>query len=149
MLDGIRFPHLIFHPECAQHFVLRPVGTTLRIDAGIGEPQPLHRPSRNQMLSYDFRRVFRLHMAVPDSLGVHHNGGSVLALIQAPGFVDAHLAAQAGGPGKLLQLRVQFALAVRGAAGAWRIGRAGVVADKDVAFKRGQSVTSSARIYPD
>ena len=65
--------------------------------------------------------------------------GDVLALVQAAGLIDAHLARKAGGLGKLLQLRVQIALSILGAGGPRRTGGTGVAADKNVVFERGQA----------
>jgi hypothetical protein len=64
----------------------------------------------------------------------------MLALVQAAGFVDAHLGAKSSGLGELLQLRVQLALSVGIARRPGCIRRAGIRADKDVVFECGQAV---------
>jgi hypothetical protein len=92
------------------------------------------------MLLHNFRGVWGLHMAVPDGLRVNHNDRAVFALVQAERFVDAHRCAETGGFRELLQLRVQLALSIRGAGWPRRIGGTDIVADKYVAFKRGQAV---------
>jgi hypothetical protein len=64
----------------------------------------------------------------------------VFALVQAHGFINAHYRAQPGGLRQLLQLRMEFAFSICRAGRPGSIGRAGIVANKDVAFKRGQAV---------
>ncbi len=113
----------------------------LGVDALLGQPQPLHGPAAHQVFRDNLRGVAELDVAVPDGLRVNHHCGAVLALVQTAGFVDAHLTAQPGGFGELLQLGVQFAFSVGGAGWAGRVGGAGVVADKDVAFKCGQALS--------
>jgi hypothetical protein len=80
-----------------------------------------------------------LHVSVPHGLWIHHHRRPVLALVQAAGFVDPHLAAQPGLARQLLQPRVQFACSIACARGPRRVSGADVVADKDVAFKYGQA----------
>ena len=115
----------------------------LRIDACIGEPKPLDRPAADQVFRDNLFRVGRLHAAVPDSLRVHDDGRSMLALVQASGLVDAHRRAQAGGLGKLLKLRKQLALSIAGTG--WPGSARGtlIMTDEDMAFKRCQNGKSS------
>lgn len=80
--------------------------TALRVQAGVGDPQPLHGPAGNQVLAHDLFGVFGLHSAIPDRVGIDDDRRPVLALIQAPGFVDAHLASQTGFARQLLQPRM-------------------------------------------
>jgi len=91
------------------------MGAGLGVYALFREPEPFHRTPVDQVLLHDLRGVFGLDVAVPDRFGIHDDGGPVFALIEAAGFVDADRSSQARSLGKLLQLRVQFALAVRGA----------------------------------
>lgn len=110
------------------------------VDAFVGEPQALDWPPTYQMLLDNFRRVGCLHMAVPDSLRVDDHRGPVFALIKAEGLIDPHGRAEPRSFGQLLQLSVKLALAICGAGWARRIGGTGVVADKNMALKRGQWV---------
>ena len=112
----------------------------LGVQALLGHAQPFHRPSADQVLGDNLRCVFGPHIAVPDCLRVNHHHGPMFALVQAAGFVDAHPAAQPGGLGQLLQLRVQIAFSIGGAGRPGRVRGACVVADKDVAFECGQAV---------
>ena len=76
--------------------------TGLRIDAFVRQPQPLHRTSTHKVLFDNGRSVPRLHVSVPDRLGVDHYGWPMFALIQAEGFVDANSGFQPGSFGQLL-----------------------------------------------
>jgi hypothetical protein len=55
----------------------------LRVQARVGDPKPLHWPPTDEVLIYDFRRILRTHIAVPDRLRINHHRRSVFALIQA------------------------------------------------------------------
>jgi hypothetical protein len=112
----------------------------LGINACVRQPQPLHGSPVHQVFLHNFRSIFGLHMPIPDCLGIHHDSGAVLALIQATGLVDAHRAPQPRGLGQLLELRMQFAFTVRSARGARRAFRTGIMADENVAFEQGQSM---------
>ncbi len=125
----------------------RPVRARLGVDALVGQPQPLHRTAVDQMLLHDLRCIFRLHTAVPNGLGIHDHRGSVLALIEAAGFVDAHGTSQARRLGQLLQLRMQFALSIRGARRPRRTLRTDIMADKNVALEQGQSLLLLLQAY--
>ncbi len=111
----------------------------LRIHAAIGQAQSFHGPSTQQVFGNNFLGILRFHVAVPYSIRIHHDRRAVFTLVQAAGLVDAHLSAEPGLARKLLQPGVQAAGAIGGTRGARRIGRADVVADKNVTFKRGQS----------
>ena len=125
-----------------QAVALPPMRTGFGIQALLGQAQPLDRPPRDQVLGDNLRRVLGLDMAVPDSIGIDHYSRSMLALVQAAGLVDAHLAGQPSGLGQLLQLCVQIAGSVGGAGRARRPLGPHVVADKDVALKCGQLESS-------
>jgi hypothetical protein len=110
------------------------------IDALVGQAQAFHGPAAHQMLLHNLRGIRGLHMAVPDGLGINHHRRPVLALVKAKRFVDAHFGAQAGGFRQLLQLSVKIAFSIGSAGRAWRIGGAGVMADKNMMFEYGQAV---------
>jgi len=120
--------------------------TALGVDALLSQSQPLNRTSTHQMLLHDLDCIRRLHMAIPHSLRVNHYGRPVFALVQAHGFIDAHRCAQTGGFRQLLQLRMELTFSVSRAGRPGSIGGAGVVANKDVTFKRGQAVFLLDRI---
>jgi hypothetical protein len=123
----------------------------LGIDAGIGQAKPLHRAAIYQVLLHYLRGIFRLHMPVPDSLGIHDYGGPVLALIKATRLVNTDGISQAGGLGELLQLRVQFALSIGRARGPWSTFWTGIMANENVVFEQGQASllqTSAYRAKP-
>ena len=87
----------------------------LGIDALICQAKAFNRPSTDEVFSYNLLSVFRLDVAVPDSFGIDHHGGTVFALIQTTRLVDADLPCQTRGLGEHLQLRNQFTLAILGA----------------------------------
>jgi hypothetical protein len=122
---------------CVQNAVSpsSPVGTGFGVQAFIREAQALDWAAGDQMLGHNLGRVFRLHVAIPDGIGINHYRGTVLALVEAAGLVDAHFAGQPGGFGQLLQLRVQLAGPVGGAGRPRRTFGPHIVADKDMAFK--------------
>jgi hypothetical protein len=113
------------------------VGARLGIDAGIGYAEALDRSAVHQMLLDDLGRVFRLDPAVPDGLRVDHDGGAVLALVEAKGLVDTHVG-EAGRLGGLLELGENFALSISGAGGAGSALGAYVMTDEDVMVVKGQ-----------
>ena len=129
--------HLRRRPRCGSDCspFLFLVWAVLRVQAGIGNPQPLHGPAAHQVLVDNGLGIRRCHIPVPDSLGVNNHRWPVFALVQAAGLIDAHGLAEAGVFGKLFQFHGQFALSIGGAGFARRIGRARVLADKYVAFK--------------
>jgi hypothetical protein len=110
----------------------------LRVNALVGQPQPLHRPARNQVLGHNLLGVFRLHVSVPNRVRVNDNRWPVLALVQAAGFVDPHLASQPGLAAQLLQPRVQLALSIAGATRPRRVRGTLIKTDKYMAFIRWQ-----------
>lgn len=122
---------------------LAAVRAALRIDAGIGHSQTFDGLAAHQMLSHNLLGVFRLHAAVPHSFGIHHDRGSVLALVQATGLVDAHKACKSRGLCRLLQCDMHFIASAVCARGARRTIRTGICTDKDMMFEDWQFVRSS------
>ena len=55
------------------------------------KPQPFNRPSRDEVLGHNLLHVARMNVAVPDSLRVDHDHGTVFALVQTARFIGAHL----------------------------------------------------------
>jgi len=125
--------------------LLSAMRATLRVQAVIGNPQPLHRPPAHQVLLHNLRSILRLHTAVPHRLRIDHHRGPVLALVQAAGLVDAHLPAQPSGFAQRLQLREQFAGAIRCARRPRSTRRPRIKADKNMMFKCRQAVPSKNR----
>ena len=118
---------------------LTPVRAGLGVDASVGQTETLDGLAADQVLFHNLRGVRGLYVAIPDGLGIDHNRGAVLALIETAGFVDAHGAAEAGGLRELLQLGEELAFPIGRTGWAWRIGRACVLADKNMMLKGWQS----------
>jgi hypothetical protein len=62
---------------------------TVGVNAALSQPQAL-----DGTVSYDVRLddlgdVRHLHVSIPDALGIYHYGWTVLALVEASGFVGA------------------------------------------------------------
>ena len=112
------------------------------VDAALAQAEALDGATCNEMLGDDGLSVFGADVAVPDGIGVYHHRGPVLALIEAAGLVNAHSAGESRLLDELLQAGVQIAFPIAGAGGAWRLRRANVVADKDVALEPGHRQSS-------
>ena len=99
------------------------------------------------MFLHNFRGIFGLHVSVPDRLWIDDDGGPMLALVEAAGFVDPDGVSQARSLGELLQLRMQFALSIRGARRPRSAFRTGIMADKNVMLEQGQSMLLLLQAY--
>jgi hypothetical protein len=62
----------------------------LRIEAGIGEPQAFHGTAMDKVFAHNLIDIFKPHKAIPDGLGIDHDGRPMLALVEAAGFVGAN-----------------------------------------------------------
>jgi hypothetical protein len=109
------------------------------VQAFLGDAQPLHWASANQVLGDNLRSVLGPHVAIPHNIGINHHHRPVLALVQAAGFVDAHATAQPGRLGQCLQLGMKIALAVARAGGPRRTLGPYVMTYKYMALKCGQA----------
>ena len=70
--------------------------TVLGIEAGVGKAQALYGTVVEEMFGDDLVDVTRVDVAVPDGLGIDHDDGAVLALVEAAGFVGADMVLEAG-----------------------------------------------------
>lgn len=112
------------------------------VDALLGQAKSLDGTAGREMLGDDGFGIFGMDIAVPDRIRVDHNRRPVLALVEAPGLVDAHTAGEPRLFGQLLQAGMQLAFSIPGAGGARRLRRANIVADKDVALEPGHGKSS-------
>jgi hypothetical protein len=119
------------HPRCGQLFVFRH-SSAIR-SRSTGRP-PTRCSSTISAASSG------LHVPVPNSLRINHHRGPVLALVQASGFVDPHLAPSPAALASCCNCvcRSLFPSAVQDGRGA--SSGTHIVADKNVAFKRRQAV---------
>src|ERR1700761_3624789 len=109
-----------------------------RIQAALGQAQPLHRAPVQQMLADDLLDVVWLHKAIPDRPRIHHHRRPVLALVKASGLVHANLVPQPGALHRVLHASVDLALAVGGAGRPRRLRSPEICADKDMAIESRQ-----------
>jgi hypothetical protein len=115
------------------------MGAGFCIQALFGNAKTLDGMTAQQMLLHDGLGVFRSDIAVPDGLGINHHHGPMLALVQASGLVDAHLAGKACLFDELGEAGMQITFSINGTGGARSAGGAGVVTDKNVVFECGQT----------
>ena len=113
------------------------MGAGLGVEAGVGDAEAFDGAAGDEVRGDDFIGVLGFDAAIPDGIGVDDDGGTVLTLVEAAGFVDADPAGEASFASELREAGVERALAVGSAGGAGRIGGADVVADEDVAFEEG------------
>ena len=113
------------------------------IEASVGNDEALDGATGYEVFADDLGHVGDGDIAVPDGLGIHDHGGTVLALIEASGFIGADGAGEAGALHRVLEGSVELAFAVGGAGGACAAGFTKVCADKDVAVEFRQSGTPS------
>lgn len=111
------------------------VGAARRVDALFGQPQARDRDPVDDVRLDDLYHVGRFHSAVPDAIGVNHDGRPVLALIQTAGAVGSHLPFQASRRQFLFEEQLQLTQPFRVATAAGVFGRALIDADKDVMFE--------------
>lgn len=93
----------------------RTMGARRSIETVFGEPEAFHGASRNQVLADDLGHILRFDEAVPDGARVNDDGWSMLALVEASGFIYADAFRQSCGSDTVLEQGVDFALAVAGA----------------------------------
>jgi hypothetical protein len=111
------------------------------IQARVGDDEAFDGAAAHKVLTHDLRHVLDLHAAVPDGLGIYDHSRTMLALLEASGFVNPDAGNKTGCLYSILESGMQLALAVGGARGTSAPGLAEVGADKDVALKFRQSKT--------
>ena len=111
------------------------VRTILGIEAGVGQAEAFYRTAVEEVLGDDFLDVFDVDEAVPDGLGVDHDDGTVLALIEAARLVGSDMVLETGVLDGVLEGGFEFFTAIRKAA--WTRGAfiALVGANEDVVVK--------------
>ena len=107
----------------------------LNVETGVGEAQALDGTVVEEVLGDDFLDVFDVDEAVPNGLGIDHDDGAVLALIEASGFVGADVMLEASVFDGVLEGRFELFAAVGKAAGTGGAFVALVGANEDVVVK--------------
>jgi hypothetical protein len=111
------------------------VRAVVGVDAGERKAKALYGLAADEVLLDDLFGVAGVGEAVPDGLRVDDHDGGVLALVEAPGLVDADFVLEAGGFDSVLEGTFEFLTAFIGAAGAGGGLVALVHADKNVVFE--------------
>ena len=81
---------------------------TLRIQARIRQPQPLHRPPMHKMFVHNLVHIFHMNKPIPDGIWINHHNRPMLALVQATQFISADLALQSSLFHCILESRLQL-----------------------------------------
>jgi hypothetical protein len=94
------------------------VWALLSVEAGVGKAETLDGAAMEKMFGDDLVDVADVYEAVPDGLGIDHDDGAVLALIEATGLVGSNVVPEAGFLDGVLEGGFEFLLP------AWRqLGR--------------------------
>ena len=109
------------------------------VEAVVGDDEALDGTPGDEVFTDDLGHVVDGNVAVPDGLRVNDDGGAVLALVEASGFVGADGTGEAGAFDGVLEGGVKLAFAIGGAGGSGAAGFTKVGADEDVAFEFRQS----------
>lgn len=105
------------------------------VEARLGKPQSLDRAPCDQVLAHDLVHISRRDKAIPDRFRVDDHYRTVLALVQAAGFVDAHPGAEARRTRGVLKQPLQLTLAIAGTRGPRAAGLPHIGTDKHVVLK--------------
>ena len=102
------------------------------VEAVLCDLQARHWPPADDVLLHDLLDIGRQDVAVPNGLGIHHDGWAVLALVEAPRLVSTHGGTCRG----LAQAGLEGTLQLAGAGGIATAAGMGfvslVAADEDV-----------------
>src|SRR5579871_4220149 len=110
----------------------------------VGEAQTLDRLAADDVRLDDFVDIGLGDMAVPDGVGIDHDVGPVLTLIEAAGLVGAHATFESTLGQLLLEEFLQPGFGERIAASARMACRALVPADEDMLFELRHQATVAA-----
>ena len=111
------------------------------VEAVVGDDEALDRVSGDEVFPDDLGHVFDCDAAVPDGFGIDDDRGSVFALLQASGLVNADTDGEACGLHRIFEAGVELAFAVVGAGRPRAARLAKISADKNVALEFRQSET--------
>ena len=104
----------------------------LGIEAGIGQAKAFDGTTVQEVFVDDLPDVPEMDEAVPDGLGIDHDYGSVLALVEATGLVGADVVLEASFLDGILEGRFKFVAALGQTTGPRGAFVALVGADEDV-----------------
>jgi len=107
------------------------------VETGVGQRQSLDWLSAQDVRLDNLIDIVQRHPAIPDRIGIDHEVGAVLALIEAAGLVGPYLSLESARRKLFLECLLQFRLACWIAAGARGPGGALVAADEDMLLELG------------
>jgi hypothetical protein len=113
--------------------------TASSVDARVSEAKPFDRHATDQMTLDDLGDVGFRDAAVPHGVGIHDDRRTVLALIEAAGFIGAHAPLQLAIDEGLFESLLQPVAGVGIARAARVAGLTLVVADEDVSLEWGHA----------
>ena len=105
------------------------------VDAGVRQAETIDGTAEEEVLLNDLLSVVGVGETVPDGFGIDDEDGTVLALIEATGFVDADTVLEARGFDGILEGAAEFLAVFVAAAGPRGRFVALVEADKEVVFE--------------
>ena len=82
--------------------------TVVGIQAGIRQPQPLHRPPMHKMFVHNLVHVSHVNKPIPNGIWIDHHNRPMLALVQATQFVSTDLSLQSSLLHCILESRLQL-----------------------------------------
>jgi hypothetical protein len=111
------------------------VRAILDVEAGVEEAQAFDGTAVEEVFGDDLLHVFDVDEAVPDGFGVDHDYGTVLALVEAAGFISTDVVFEAGVFDGVLEGGFEFFTAAGEATGTGGAFVALVGADEDVVIE--------------
>jgi hypothetical protein len=118
----------------------RAVGAARDVKALVGKHEPLHRFSVHDVGFDDFLHVGSRDASVPDAIGIDHDRGSVLALVETSRHIGAHSFLETPQGQFLLEQELQLGLA-RGIAAPARMSSLALIAtDEEMLFELGHEI---------
>jgi hypothetical protein len=105
------------------------------VETGVGDPEALDGLVSDNVGLDDFCDISQSHVAVPHGFGIDHDGGTVLALVEASGLVGTDCCLNASERKQALEFAMQVSAGGGVTATARMAFSALIAADEDVLFE--------------